>query len=191
VEITESGRQRVCSQKFAAEFREFTGTLIDVHEDRRIHSILCYVAAALTGKPIPISESEQSEFNAFLSTEEHLSEATAVANKIFQDERDELESKPLEITDAGRQYVDSLEFALELLNTTKDLSKFGLAEKLGVAHIVAMIGWGLTGHDIANPPSEIESQKLATFVETHVEEINTASRKVLQAAAEYDGEMVQ
>jgi len=93
----------------------------------------------------------------------------------------------LEITNAGKQLVSSLEFRSELRKYVEELQANGTSEEHGKAQIISIVAWALTGHDINRPPQSPEDLiELKNFVDSHVEEINAAVGAALVALVKHD-----
>jgi hypothetical protein len=93
----------------------------------------------------------------------------------------------MEITDAGKQRVSSLEFALEMRKYLAELHANGTSEELGKGQIISIIAWALVGHDTSRPPQSTEDLlELKNFVNSHVEEINAAATACIEGLAKHD-----
>jgi len=93
----------------------------------------------------------------------------------------------LEITKQGKEQASSAEFGRFLRAQASEMHAERIPAEEGIARIVTIVGWVLTGHDANEPPIDAEEiVELASFVHSHVEEINAISAVHLQKWMEDD-----
>jgi hypothetical protein len=84
--------------------------------------------------------------------------------------------KKLEITEAGRKYVESLEFAKEIRDFVPQAIADGVSTEVGVAAIVCQIALILCGLDELPTTAEGTSE-FKRFIDDNVEELNAISQR--------------
>jgi hypothetical protein len=98
----------------------------------------------------------------------------------------------MNVTDAGRRRVASLEFSSQLRDFLAKRHAEGVSEKLGMAACVNFVALALAGRDPNEPPQDAEGVlELVGFVNSHAAEINAASNACLALLMKHDGHSTQ
>jgi hypothetical protein len=99
----------------------------------------------------------------------------------------------MQITEAGKRFVASREFALELRSFLAEVHRDHPSEEHGRAVAISVIAWVLAGRDWnTSPQSAEEALELATFVNENAPEINAIAGKCLENLVDHDcGDTVQ
>jgi hypothetical protein len=91
--------------------------------------------------------------------------------------------KTLQMTEAGKQRVATLEFAEIVRDAIADISE----ERLGQGMALTLIGWAMAGQDVSQPPkTPDELTALAVFIERHRSQIEAVADAMVITLAAHD-----